>query len=145
MQETFSTGPLRDANCPKCGQECTSHTFLIKSSSLEAPVDSQMDEIKAFVQSRSISLAANWSTDWRNEIFHNYVGLEVVCETTRTEIYTQQAAMSAVDVISNIGGQTGLWLGISFLSLMEVTEMIYRLIRAQCHSLRNIPNGEIRP
>ena len=144
VQENFSTGPLRGTNCPKCGQECASNTFLIKSSALEAPVNSQMEDIKAFVQSRSIRLPANWSTDWWNEILHNYVALEVVCETTRTEIYTQQAAISAVDVISNIGGQTGLWLGISFLSIMEVAEMLYRLIRAQCHSLRNIPNSEIR-
>lgn len=144
MQENFSTGPLRDTNCPKCGQECTSNTFLVKSSALEAPVDSQMQDIEAFVQSRSIRLPANWSTDSRNEILHNYVALEVICETTRTEIYTQQAAINLVDVISNIGGQTGLWLGISFLSIMEVTEMLYRLIRAQCHSLRNISNGEIQ-
>ncbi|CAF4410788.1 unnamed protein product, partial [Adineta steineri] len=36
---------------------------------------------------------------------------------------------------SNVGGQTGLWIGISFLSLMELAEMIYRLIRSQCHRL----------
>ncbi|UJR11553.1 hypothetical protein I4U23_015733 [Adineta vaga] len=136
----YTSGEFRDAQCPNCGQECTSNTFTIKSSTLNAPVESQMDTIRKFVQSLSVPLANNWSTNWQNEIRENYVSLEVTCETTRTEIYTQQAALSAVDVISNVGGQTGLWIGISFLSLFEMIEMIYRLFRSRCHALKNTMN-----
>ena len=63
-----------------------------------------------------------------------------MCESTRVEVYTQQASMSPVDVISNVGGQTGLWIGISFLSLMEIAEMIYRLIRHRCQRVRRLFN-----
>ena len=54
---------------------------------------------------------------------------------TFVENSTQSAQINIVDVLSNIGGLTGLWIGISFLSLMEFAEMIYRLIR---HQLRRI-------
>ena len=47
------------------------------------------------------------------------------------ENLTQQPSMTAVDVISNVGGQTGLWIGISFLSIMEIVEMLFRLGRHQ--------------
>ena len=37
---------------------------------------------------------------------------------------------------SNVVGQTGLWIGISFVSVMEVVEMLYRLLRHECHVLK---------
>jgi hypothetical protein len=46
--------------------------------------------------------------------------------------------MTAVDVLSNVGGQTGLWIGVSFLSIMELAEMLYRLVRYQYHAIRRI-------
>ncbi len=95
-----------------------------------------MNDIKQFVESSSIPLPANWNTTWSSDIPANYVALEVVCENTRVTNYTQDATLTAVDVLSNVGGQTGLWIGISFLSLMEVAEMLYRLIRYQCYRVR---------
>ena len=69
-------------------------------------------------------------------IHKNYLSLTVVRETTIVENSTQKAQLGIVDILSNIGGQTGLWIGISFLSIMEFIEMLYRLIRHQCHSIR---------
>ena len=89
-----------------------------------------MNDIKAFVESSQVPLPVNWSTTWASEIQAGYVSLEVAYETTRTEVYSQQATIGVVDVISNVGGNTGLWIGISFLSLMELAEMLYRLIRS---------------
>jgi hypothetical protein len=95
-----------------------------------------MDGIKAFVESSSVPLPANWSTTWRDQIYTNYLQLSVIRETTIVENYTQIATIQIVDVLSNIGGQTSLWIGMSFLSLMELAEMFYRLIRYQCHTIK---------
>ncbi|CAF4291612.1 unnamed protein product, partial [Adineta steineri] len=117
--------------CPDCTQECIFSDFIIKSTSLLAPPEFLMNDIKQFVESSNIPLPTNWSTTWMNDIQSSFISLEVAYETTRTEIYSQQATITIVDVISNIGGNTGLWIGISFLSLMEIVEMIYRLVRSQ--------------
>ena len=122
--------------CSHCGEECSSVSFNIKASSLSAPPAFLYNDIKEFVKHSGVPLPDNWSTTWMNEIQSNYVSVEVAFELTRTEIYTQQATIQLVDVISNVGGQTGLWIGISFLSLMEIVEMIFRLLRRQCYSFR---------
>lgn len=122
--------------CSECTNECSHTDFIIKSSALLAPPKCQLNQIKEFVESSNISLSTNWSTLWISEIQSNYLSLEVSYETIRTDLYSEEPKLSAVDVISNVGGQTGLWIGISFLSLMEIAEMIYRLIRSQCHTLR---------
>ncbi len=95
-----------------------------------------MDGIKAFVENSSVPLPSDWRTAWRTYIQGNYLAVSVVRETNVIENYTQTAQLGLVDVLSNIGGQTGLWIGISFLSLMEFIEMLYRLIRYQYHLIR---------
>jgi len=134
--ELMNTQSIWTGYCPECTQECSTSDFLIKSSSVLAPPQYLLNDIKQFVESSTIPLPVNWSTTWTSEIQSSYLSLEVSYETTQTEIYTEQATLGPVDVVSNIGGQTGLWIGISFLSLMEIAEMIYRLIRYQCHSVR---------
>ena len=121
---------------PDCGLECTSIEFLMKLSSIIAPSEWLMHDIKTFVESSSIPLPANWSTTWQTDIQANYVSMDVVCESTRVTSFTQQPALSAIDVLSNVGGQTGLWIGISFLSLMEIAEVLYRILRYQYYRIR---------
>lgn len=104
-------------------------TFSVKSSLSTTPPNWLMSSIKNFVENSSIPLPTNWSTEWREYVKASYLSLEILGESTLVENYTDTATMGFVDVLSNIGGQTGLWIGISFLSLMELVEMLYRLIR----------------
>ncbi|UJR36542.1 hypothetical protein I4U23_029262 [Adineta vaga] len=134
--EIRNTQNIWTSYCATCDQECTYNDFIIRPTSLLAPPTYLLNDIKQFVESTTIPLPHNWSTSWVTDIQSSYVSLEVAYETTRTEVYSQQATISPVDVISNVGGHTGLWIGISFLSLMEIAEMIFRLCNSQCHRLR---------
>ncbi|UJR14811.1 hypothetical protein I4U23_001798 [Adineta vaga] len=131
--ELLNTRSIWTKYCPACQQECTYNEFIIRLTSVYAPPAYLMNDIKQFVESTDVPLPINWSTTWPSEIQLSYVSFEVAYETSRSEVYSQQPTISAVDVLSNVGGQTGLWIGISFLSLMEIAEMIYRLIRSQYH------------
>ncbi|CAF0991743.1 unnamed protein product [Rotaria sordida] len=119
--------------CFECSDQCSIIDFLVQASSLIAPVPWQMDDIKRFVENSTIPLPENWSTTWHEHIHANYLAVDVVRETNIVENNTQTPTLTPVDVLSNIGGQTGLWIGISFLSIMEVIEMFYRLIRYECN------------
>ncbi|CAF3287705.1 unnamed protein product [Rotaria sp. Silwood2] len=135
----FSTAAVRiskttsiwDQFCSDCLQECSTAGFTVTSSSIAAPSVQYAYATKTFLESLSVPLPTNWTTNWLNEVQNNFISLEVVCESTQVENYTQQASLSSVDVLSNVGGQTGLWIGISFLSVMEFIEMLYRILRYQ--------------
>ncbi|CAF3610006.1 unnamed protein product [Rotaria sp. Silwood1] len=124
-----TTNSIWDQFCSDCSQACSTVDFTITPSAVSAPSSVRIPEIKEFVEKSGITLPKNWTTTWQSEIQNNYVAVDVVCETTRVETYTQDASVSGVDVLSNVGGHTGLWIGISFLSIMELVEMLYRLIR----------------
>ncbi|CAF2800664.1 unnamed protein product [Rotaria sp. Silwood2] len=140
----MNTESIWRTNCPDCTAECSNIDFIMKSSSLLAPPEFLFDSIKNFVESSNITVSAKWSTSMIEEIQSNYVCLEVAYDNTRTDVYSEQATISPVDVLSNVGGQTGLWIGISFLSLIEIAEMIYRLIHYQYYNLRRIIQDKFR-
>ena len=122
--------------CPECRDECVSVRFTTKLSSVTASTDSLKGDIKRFVESSGVPLPTNWSSNWPAEIQRNFLELTVQCESLIVEHYNQTASITLVALLSNIGGQTGLWIGISFLSLMEVIEVACRLIRYQYQVLQ---------
>lgn len=122
--------------CFECAQECQTMDFGQTLSSMTAPADWMLDGIRVFVENSSIPSPSDWSTNWQSHVRSNYIAIEIVRETLQLEKLTQQASLSGIDVLSNVGGQSGLWIGISFLSLMELTEMLYRLWRSNFHLLR---------
>ncbi|CAF3341058.1 unnamed protein product [Rotaria socialis] len=130
-----------DQYCSHCHQECSTVTFALMKSSIAAPSMPFIFATKAHIESLPIPLPANWSTNWLSEIQNNYVSLEVVCESNQVENYTEEASVTAVSVLSSVGGHTGLWIGISFLSIMEFIEMLYRLCRYEFHSMQQIPRN----
>ena len=137
VDELLNSPSLIEKYCSDCSQQCSLTDFVIQKSALSAPSDWQMAGIKYFVENLTgVPLPTNWSTTSYEYVQKNYVALTVVRETTIVENSTQKAQLGVVDILSNIGGQTGLWIGISFLSIMEFIEMVYRLSRRQCHSIR---------
>lgn len=122
--------------CSNCTEACSTVDFIVTTSSVSAPSNALIGQFKQLVEASSVPLAANWSTNWVKEIEKNYVAVDIVAENTRVEKYNQEASTSSVDLVSNIGGNTGLWIGVSFLTVMEVVEMLYRLIRRQAHLVR---------
>ncbi|CAF0993422.1 unnamed protein product [Rotaria sordida] len=136
----LTSSSLLEKHCSYCPQQCSVTDFNIKSSLWKSPPTWLIDDIKTFVENSEIPLPIDWSTNWRSHIDSSYLSVELVHESSVVENYTQTATMSAVDVLSNVGGQTGLWIGVSFLSIMELAEMVYRLVRYQYHAIRRTHN-----
>lgn len=113
--------------CSDCTPECHCVSLKKDISSLDAPMEWMFDSIKDFVESSSIPVVKNWSNNWRTEIRKNYIGLNVQLQLAQMKNYTAVASMGWLDLISNIGGHTGLWIGLSFLSMMELIEMLMNL------------------
>ena len=135
-----------DTNDPDygCPQQCSATDFIVEKSSLLAPMEWQMPDIRNFVEKSSIPLSVDWLTSWREQIHNNYVVISVERQSVVVENKTQTATLSLVDVLSNIGGQSGLWIGISLLSIMELIEMFYRLLRHEFHVRRMARQREVQ-
>lgn len=132
----LTSNSLLDSHCPYCPQQCSVTSFNIHSSMWKAPASWLLSDIKRFVENTDIPLPPDWSNNWRSHVESSYLSVDLIHESSIVENYTQIETMTAVDLLSSVGGQTGLWIGVSFLSLMELTEMLYRLVRYQIHLMR---------
>lgn len=131
------TQSIRTQYCYYCPPQCIVKTFETKVSFSTAPMSWLFPQIKSFVENSSLPLPFDWSTNWRTYIHSDYLSIELLSESTLTETYEQTATLTVVDVVSNVGGQTGLWIGVSFLSIMELIEMFYRLIMYQIRTAKH--------
>lgn len=133
VQELSENPDLWNEYCSQCEKQCRSVDFVMTLSAADAPAEVYAYQTKLWVENSSLPLSTNWTSNWPIEISKNYVALDVVFQSKMVETFSQDASMSPVDVLSNVGGHTGLWIGISFLSIMEFIEMLYRLSR---HEIR---------
>ncbi|CAF0758862.1 unnamed protein product [Didymodactylos carnosus] len=135
--EFMNDEDLQTMYCSHCTSQCEITSFIVQSSSFKSPLDWKMQSIKQSVEqmsnksfnSRPIALPSDWDTNWIDYIDKNYVAIAVVRGSYLVDYFTQKATLSGVDVLSNVGGLIGLWLGGSLLSVFELYEMFYRIIR----------------
>ena len=143
--EFLNSSSVRDESCSDCKQACASIDFSLTPSSVLAPNFLLASSIKNLVEEQGFPLPDNWTTDWETEVKNNYVGLEVVCQSPLVENITQHPLIRVVDVLSSVGGQAGLWIGISFLSIVELIEMLYHLVRHQFHTISTNTARRVAP
>jgi hypothetical protein len=64
----------------------------------------------------------------QNETFENFVSFAAYYESLQYTVIDQKEKMNEFDLISNIGGNLGLFIGISFLSFAELIELFVEII-----------------
>ncbi|CAF4586983.1 unnamed protein product [Rotaria sp. Silwood2] len=119
--------------CSRCASQCKYTQFSIDISALSAPTAHQKASLKnVFLENTlNLSLPDDFATNYDAYMDANYLQVTVICASPYVTTYKQQAKLTFVDTFSAIGGQTGLWIGLSTLSFMEFCELIYRLMMKQ--------------
>ena len=67
-------------------------------------------------------------------IRQNLLRLNIYLEDLSIVEFTQMPAYELADLFADIGGTLGLWMGISVLTIMELVELVIRLIMLLFHS-----------
>ncbi|CAF1150674.1 unnamed protein product [Brachionus calyciflorus] len=70
----------------------------------------------------------NFTGTNRRKMKNDLISLNVYYETLNYEEITEKESVEFVGLLSNIGGIAGLFLGISFLSLVEIIEIAIQII-----------------
>ena len=103
----------------KCPRECDYIKFDLTTSFSNYPSKSEYNNI---VNNTPLN---NGSFTYIN----NFVKVNVFYADTQYELITESPAISAVNLLSDLGGTLGLFLGFSMLSFIEVIEFFINCIR----------------
>ncbi|CAF0801224.1 unnamed protein product [Adineta ricciae] len=122
--------------CPECLPECELIQYTTQSSYADYPNFRSMDKtskrVKTFlkkINSTSYKNQPSCSQNRNEPFLDDIVAVGISASPYATEILSESPMYTWVDLISSIGGQTGLWIGVSLISFVEIGELLFLLLR----------------
>ena len=109
-------------NCSECLPTCITTHYDYKISSANFP----NEVAEAYAKQR------DWPLTNITEFKDRYSRMFVYFETLQYTVVEQHPSMSLVELLSNIGGQLGLYLGASLITLMEIIDFTVLLCTKLC-------------
>ncbi|XP_021340130.1 acid-sensing ion channel 1-like [Mizuhopecten yessoensis] len=75
--------------------------------------------------------AKNFSVE---SVIDNFLGVNIYFEDVNYEVITESAKYDEFQLLSNIGGTLGLFVGASVLSFVEIIQMLLEVVAYICKS-----------
>ena len=107
----------------QCPLECNSVDYGISTSNLKFP----NRYYRTLLAQTSAIKSANISL---SDISDSVLRLNIFYETLTYTSNKETASIDAFTIMSNFGGTLGLFIGVSFLSFVEIFEFLYRILHA---------------
>ena len=104
-----------------CPEECDSLTYDINLHSAMITGNGNVTS-----KSNPYLLVAGFNT--YENVSRTYFAIRIYYEESRYTLISQQAKIELFGLISNIGGSLGLFIGFSFISLLELVEVLAEFV-----------------
>jgi hypothetical protein len=121
------SGDIKSVCGTKCPLECDSVKYNMYTSATEYP---SMAYTELLMQNPVIQAkyASKPSDLTYGSLKRNLVQISVYYGDLGYQQFDEMEKMNLTDLISNIGGTLGLFLGMSFLSFMEIIDVLLQII-----------------
>ncbi|XP_038074050.1 degenerin unc-8-like [Patiria miniata] len=118
-----------------CQLPCREDVFEETVSTALWPNDNYQPLMEAAVKNISPRFSYDLEND-ENFVSKNLVKLNVFMSSLQYQHIFQTPEYGSENLISDLGGQVGFWMGFSILTLFEIVEMIFDLIVTTCGKLK---------
>ena len=145
---------LEKTYCAHCTERCEYNVYAHMCSGLavsESFIESNQDKLKVAKSFVSVGRGLNSYCDLR-EPYENMsiyewaaqhlVAIEISFRDNKVEVWETRPAMTPVDLLSSVGGTMGLYLGISVVTVFEVSSLLVKICTACCGRCRKL--GQLR-
>jgi hypothetical protein len=109
--------------CDECPLECDEIAYEYSLSMSDFPVDQLVNSLF-----EDVSFKNSYFQDSLEKTKQKAVGFRVFFNRLKYTFISEKPKTSITDLIANIGGTLGLYLGMSILSFMEIIEFLIQLI-----------------
>jgi amiloride-sensitive sodium channel subunit alpha/amiloride-sensitive sodium channel subunit gamma len=110
---------------PDCPVECNSEILTYSTSSLEYPSEGygnllvNLNEIKSRFPNKSVTF---------EKLKQRTLAINVYYDELKLTVIEQSPSMELITLIAGMGGTLGLFIGVSFLSFVEIFEILVRIL-----------------
>ena len=123
----------------KCPLECDSETYSVTTSFLSYPTKVYADLL---LKENNVLNKYGNITPTFDEMRESILKLNINYKELQYTLIEENQKTTNIDLISNIGGTLGLFLGVSFLSAVELIEILFEMAFIFCE--RNVKNRLFR-
>jgi hypothetical protein len=125
----------------ECIQKFYKNNYFESCSTLYCPLECDSFTYDISLNSQTIIGSGNISSSYDNYILFktyenltkSFYGLRVYYQDLKYTLIKQQPKIELFGLISNVGGTLGLFLGFSFISLLELFEVLAELVFIKLH------------
>ena len=121
------SGDIKSVCGSKCPLECESVKYNMYTSASDYPSKAYSNMLMQNPVVKA-KYASNPSDLTYDSLKRNLVQISVYYGDLGYQKFDEMEKMSISDLISNIGGTLGLFLGMSFLSFMEIIDVLLQII-----------------
>ena len=125
-ETAFEQNDVKTKCAGYCPQECTNVKYSTSVHTASYPTDQYTEWLK--LQTNFISKFSNQG-NLATQIQHTVAKINVFYNDISYIALTEAATISWDSVLGNVGGQLGLFIGISVLSVVELVEAFCEVIR----------------
>ncbi|XP_041464721.1 amiloride-sensitive sodium channel subunit gamma-like isoform X2 [Lytechinus variegatus] len=116
-----------------CTMPCRQHIYEITVSEASWPNMGYTETVERNIEGVSDDLMKKVHDEGAESfISNNVLKVTIFYESLQYEYIYQTAAYGIYSLISDLGGQIGLWIGVSILTIFEFIELVYDLIKLIC-------------
>ena len=143
LSESFYKQDINKICSPFCPLECNDVTYSLSVSHSNFPNPQYAEFLKKqpIIQSKfqNSKFSHNDSLKIDNyELKNSIVAITLYYDDLKYTVISQHSKMSFEDLLANIGGQLGLFIGISFLSFVEIFDALVQVIFLVCEQSHKI-------
>ncbi|XP_054756186.2 amiloride-sensitive sodium channel subunit beta-like [Lytechinus pictus] len=129
VEENYTSGMLACG----CTMPCRQHIYEITVSEASWPNIGYAETVERNIEGVSDDLMERVHDEGAETfISNNVLKVTIFYESLQYEYIYQTAAYGIYSLISDLGGQIGLWIGVSILTIFEFIELVYDLIKLIC-------------
>jgi hypothetical protein len=114
----------------KCPKECDKIEYNLVTSLADYPTIFHANLMKAFFENyKDIYPSHFYNFTDLSEFKKDVLAINIYFQDISYTNIEQSLVIDTLDLISSVGGLLGLWIGASVLSLVEIIELIFKLIK----------------
>jgi amiloride-sensitive sodium channel subunit alpha len=125
QQEIFDESDLS----PECNELCPFECKKMIFSTIHSQINEFSNEkAKKYFEHKLLKPKYEQFNSSLSDVKQSVINLNVFYDRLSFTEITEKPSFTFVDLVSNVGGTFGLFIGISLLSLLEVVEIIYEML-----------------
>lgn len=134
----FYSGDLIDMCGNNCPLECDTITYTTSSSSVVFPSDLYASRMINNDYMKSLLGFTSDSNLTINDVRSRMLAVNVHYASLAYQSFSESPKTEVVDLVSSIGGTLGLFLGVSFLSFIEIFDLVVCLLIASTNRMSRV-------